>query len=78
MSQRGKVDRRYPTKDRQAKVTEYTERILNRYSPAVVGRGDLHYLYVVQARLRVEEAFADQTRLAREFESNSIFDHFTG
>lgn len=50
----------------------------NRYSRTVVVRVDLHYLSVVQARLRVEEAFADQARLAREIESSSIFDHLTG
>ncbi|MDN4546363.1 inovirus-type Gp2 protein [Pseudomonas sp. C32] len=76
--QRGKVDRRYQAKEKQAKITEYIDRVLNRYSRTVVVRIDLHYLSVVHARLRVEEVFADQARLAREIERNSIFDHLTG
>lgn len=52
--------------------------MLNRYSRSVVVRVDLHYLSVVQARLRVEAVFEDQGRLAREIEGNPIFDHLTG
>lgn len=52
--------------------------MLNRYSRTVVVRVDLHYLSVVQARLHVEEAFADQNMLVREIKSNSIFDPLTG
>lgn len=76
--QRGKVDRRYQARDKQTKITEYVDRVLDRYSRTVVVRVDLHYLSVVQARLRVEDAFADQKRLVREIERNSIFDHLTG
>jgi len=76
--QRGKVDRRYQARDKQDKITEYVDRVLNRYSRTVVVRVDLHYLSVVQARLRVEDAFADHDRLVREIERNSIFDHLTG
>ena len=76
--QRGKVDRLYQARDKQTKITEYVDRVLNRYSRTVVVRVDLHYLSVVQARLRVEDAFADQKRLVREIERNSIFGHLTG
>ena len=76
--QRGKSDRRYQTKDNQASITEYVDRVLNRYSRSVVVRVDLHYLSVVQARLRVEAVFEDQDRLAREIERNQIFDHLSG
>ncbi|UHH29272.1 inovirus Gp2 family protein [Pseudomonas veronii] len=76
--QRGKVDRRYQARDKQTKITEYVDRVLDRYSRTVVVRVDLHYLSVVQARQRVEDAFADQKRLVREIERNSIFDHLTG
>lgn len=76
--QRGKVDRRYQARDKQDKITEYVDRVLNRYSRTVVVRVDLHYLSVVQTRLRVEDAFADQNRLVREIERNSIFDHLIG
>lgn len=75
---RGKVDRRYQATDTQAKITEYVDRVLSRYSRTVVVRVDLHYLSVVQARLRVEDAFTDQDRLVRQIERNSIFDHLTG
>jgi hypothetical protein len=73
----GKIDR-YLAKDGQAKITEYIDRMVNRYSRAVVVRVDLYYLSVTQVRLRVEEAFADQTTLARRIESNSVFDPLTG
>lgn len=76
--QRGQVDRRYQARGKQDKITEYVDRVLNRYSRTVVVRVDLHYLSAVQARLRVEDAFADQDRLVREIERNSIFDHLTG
>ncbi|WP_342030382.1 hypothetical protein [Pseudomonas sp. CFBP 13719] len=76
--QRGKVDRRYQARDKQTKITEYVDRVLDRYSRTVVVRVDLHYLSVVQARLRVEDAFGDQKRLVREIERNSIFGHLIG
>lgn len=52
--------------------------MLNSYSRTVVIRVDLHYLCVVQSRLRVEDAFADQKGLVREIERNSIFCHLAG
>lgn len=71
-------DRRYEASQKQAMLTEYVGRVLDRYSRTVVVRVDLHYREIVRARLRIEHVFEDLDLLVRARERNSIFKHETG
>lgn len=71
-------DRRYEASQKQAMLTEYVGRVLDRYSRTVVVRVDLHYQAIAQARLRIEHVFEDLDLLVRARERNPIFKHETG
>ena len=71
-------DRRYEASQKQAKLTEYVGRVLDRYSRTVVVRVDLHYRAIARARLRIEHVFEDLDFLVRARERNPIFKHETG
>lgn len=71
-------DRRYEASQKQAMLTEYVGRVLDRYSRTVVVRVDLHYQAIAQARLRIEHVFEDLELLVRARERNPIFKHETG
>ena len=71
-------DRRYEASQKQAMLTGYVGRVLDRYSRTVVVRVDLHYQEIAQARLRIEHVFEDLDFLVRARERNSIFKHETG
>ena len=71
-------DRRYEASQKQAALTEYVSRVLDRYSRTVVVRVDLHYRAVVRTRLRIEHVFEDMDRFIRARERNPIFKHETG
>lgn len=71
-------DRRYEASQKQAMLTEYVGRVLDRYSRTVVVRVDLHYRAIARARLRIEHVFEDLDFLVRARERNPIFKHETG
>lgn len=71
-------DRRYEASQKQAMLTEYVGRVLDRYSRTVVVRVDLHYRAIARARLRIEQVFEDLDLLVRARERNPIFKHETG
>lgn len=71
-------DRRYEASQKQAMLTEYVGRVLDRYSRTVVVRVDLHYRAIARARLRIEHVFEDLDMLVRARERNPIFKHETG
>ena len=76
--QRKASDRRYEAGEKQTVITDYVNRVLERYSRTVVVRVDLHYLTGAHARLRVEHVFKDLEGLIRARERNPIFQHETG
>lgn len=71
-------DRRYEASQKQAMITEYVGRVLDRYSRTVVVRVDLHYRAIARAHLLIEHVFEDLDLLVRARERNSIFKHETG
>jgi hypothetical protein len=71
-------DRRYEASQKQALLTEYVGRVLDRYSRTVVVRVDLHYRAIARTRLRIEHVFEDLDLLVRARERNPIFKHETG
>ena len=71
-------DRRYEASQKQAMLTEYVGRVLDRYSRTVVVRVDLHYRAIARVRLRIEHVFEDLDFLVRARERNPIFKHETG
>jgi len=71
-------DRRYEASQKQAMLTQYVVRVLDRYSRTVVVRVDLHYRAIARARLRIEHVFEDLDFLVRARERNPIFKHETG
>ena len=71
-------DRRYEASQKQAMLTEYVGRVLDRYSRTVVVRVDLHYRAIARVRLRIEHVFEDLDLLVRARERNPIFKHETG
>ncbi|NWA68517.1 YagK/YfjJ domain-containing protein [Pseudomonas reactans] len=71
-------DRRYEASQKQAMLTEYVGRVLDRYSRTIVVRVDLHYRAIARARLRIEHVFEDLDLLVRARERNPIFKHETG
>ncbi|MEG1627059.1 YagK/YfjJ domain-containing protein [Pseudomonas sp.] len=75
---RKESDRRYEASQKQAMLTEYVGRVLDRYSRTVVVRVDLHYRAIARARLRIEHVFEDLDLLVRARERNPIFKHETG
>jgi len=71
-------DRRYESSRKQAKLSEYVSKVLDRYSRTVVVRVDLHYRSMARPRLRIEHVFNDLDRFIRARERNPIFEHETG
>lgn len=71
-------DRRYESSRKQAKLSEYVSKVLDRYSRTVVVRVDLHYRAMARPRLRIEHVFNDLDRFIRARERNPIFEHETG
>lgn len=76
--QRKASDRRYEAGEKQTVITDYVNRVLERYSRTVVVRVDLHYLTGAHARLRIEHVFKDLDGLIRARERDPIFQHETG
>lgn len=75
---RRRDDARYQQRQQSREVAEYVDQILDRYATTLVIRVDLYYRSVAQARLRVEQVFADLQRLIRSRERNPIFEHEIG
>ena len=72
------VTRRYQAKKNTARLDQYVNAVLKRYSRTVVVRVDLHYLGFLDRLLRIEDLYADLTTLIRARERDPIFKHETG
>lgn len=75
---RKKHDRPYQARLQERDITDYADRIIDRYARTVVVRVDLYYREAAQARLRIEQVFKDLDRLIKARERNGLFDHETG
>jgi hypothetical protein len=75
---RKKGDRRRQARQQEARVCDYSDAVVERYSRTNIIRIDLYYRQEAQVRLRVEHVFDDQVRLIAEHQRNPIFDHLTG
>jgi hypothetical protein len=75
---RKKHDRPYQARLQERKITDYADRILDRYARTVVVRVDLYYREAAQARLRIEQVFKDLDGLIKARDRNELFDHETG
>lgn len=76
--QRKARDRRYEAGEKQTVITDYVNRVLDRYSRTVAVRVDLHYLTGAHSRLRIEHVFKDLDGVIRARERDPIFQHETG
>ncbi|WP_339100583.1 inovirus-type Gp2 protein [Pseudomonas atacamensis] len=75
---RKKGDRRRQARQQEARVCDYSDAVVERYSRTNIIRIDLYYRQEAQVRLRVEHVFDDLVRLIAEHQRNPIFDHLTG
>ena len=75
---RKKHDRPYQARLQEREITDYADRILDRYARTVVVRVDLYYRESAQARLRIEQVFKDLDGLIKARERNRLFDHEAG
>lgn len=75
---RKKGDRRRQARQQEARVCDYSDAVVERYSRTNIIRIDLYYRPEAQVRLRVEHVFNDLVRLIAEHQRNPIFDHLTG
>lgn len=75
---RKKGDRRDLASEQEARVRDYSDALLARYSRTLIIRVNLYYHQHVQVRQRVEQVFEDLDRLIAERERNPIFNHLIG
>ncbi len=73
--QRRARDRRYQAKRQAEDISEFVQRVMERYSKTLVLRLNLYYKKSARQRLTVEQVFDDMNKLVRARRTNPIFEH---
>ncbi|BDX20233.1 hypothetical protein MFKK_30430 [Halopseudomonas aestusnigri] len=73
--QRRARDRRYQAKRQAEDISEFVQRVMDRYSKTLVLRLNLYYRETAKQRLTIEQVFDDMNKLARARRTNPIFEH---